>query len=515
MTTETLTPEQAAAVEATDAHRVVVAGAGTGKTRTLAAAVTNLVERGIPRHEIACITFARSAALELRQRIDATVDGGGAGIYVGTSHGLALDVVEAATGTMPTLLTDDDCLEIIKVILRQSTGLSGVTSREVLDAIKVGDFSRPKIMRVAQGFLQRVPSAGAIASFDLFGCAAHRLRDGAAGAWKDRCSTLLIDEAQDIAPDEWGFLLALQPDRSFVVGDPRQAIFGFRGGMGEIRPVCAAGERHASFALTESFRCGDTIARASHSFDSGPTDERLRGWSEDGCSGEVSFAVSVDDLDLSGSSTAILARTNREVTELRDLIGSALGPHYCTAPPQPAKGAKLARMLVRWVANPSDPMVDTVAVRRLLGERATPTHEASAGRVVEVVAANLKTAINGNLKGYDRQTAWGYLDRMSAAAERGGVMTAGDWLADEATETIDDVDVGLPYIGTIHSAKGREWDTVIVRMDRGFPHHLADIAEERKLAYVAVTRARKSLCLWSDSPETASDFVGNVLEGLL
>lgn len=514
MTTADLTDEQRDAVESRARHRVVIAGAGTGKTRVLSAALRDLIERGVPVHEIACVTFARAAAEELRRRIESEAPDQGRGVYVGTTHGLALDVLSAALGETPSLLTDDDCREIARGALGRLAGVSGVTVDHVMGAM-LGTNRSPKAHRVADE-CRRVFN-GAVPSFNLF-----RLAHGAVtDPWRDRCRYLFVDEAQDLAPDERGFLLALGPESSFVVGDPRQSIYTFRGGIGIVEPMITgllmAPVDRGIFALTQSFRCPEPVARASHAFDTESEDRRIVGRTIDAPDvefGEPAALFAFDRAITEGKSVAVLCRTRREADDVAACL--PIGPNmFVERPPVKTRGNRLARMMVRAAANEGDPLVDRMELSRCLpGADIAAFIEGSRGRVVSVVAANVKATINGHMDEFDRREAWAYLDAMCQAGDTGGLMTATDWLLDEATSREAVAPPDAPYIGTMHGAKGREWDVVIVRMDRGFPHHRCDDAEERRLAYVAVTRARERLVIWYDADDSASPYVGEIREAI-
>src|SRR5690242_11211212 len=83
---DTLNPPQREAAEHVDGPLLILAGAGSGKTRVIVCRIANLVDLGVPPWNILAVTFTNKAAAEMRQRVDTICPGGGAGVWVSTFH---------------------------------------------------------------------------------------------------------------------------------------------------------------------------------------------------------------------------------------------------------------------------------------------------------------------------------------------------------------------------------------------------------------------------------------------
>ncbi len=251
-----LNPEQARAVTSTEGPLLILAGAGSGKTRVLAHRIAYLVGvKDVPPFRILAVTFTNKAAAELRERIISLVGEGGRDVQAGTFHALCARVLrrdgEAIGISRRFVIYDtDDQQALMKQILREEdmplTGefrpsiVLGAISRaknEMLDptflAENAANHRERTIARLASRYQQRLQTARAL-DFDDLLLEAVRLFDEAPDVlarYQDRWHYLHVDEYQDTnrAQYLWVNALARKRGNLAVVGDDDQSIYSWRG----------------------------------------------------------------------------------------------------------------------------------------------------------------------------------------------------------------------------------------------------------------------------------------------
>ena len=254
--TSRLNPEQARAVTTTRGPLLILAGAGSGKTRVLAHRIAYLVGvEGVPPWQILAVTFTNKAAAEMRERILALVGDEGRQVAMGTFHALCARVLRrdgAAIGIDPrfTIYDTDDQTGIVKQVLRDLELRGGTELRPaaVLSAISrwKNDLVSPlEADEAARGFLEaqmaraytryakRLREASAL-DFDDLLIEAVRLFEQAPAVlahYRQRWRYLHVDEYQDTnrAQYLWVKLLAAEHRNVAVVGDDDQSIYSWRG----------------------------------------------------------------------------------------------------------------------------------------------------------------------------------------------------------------------------------------------------------------------------------------------
>jgi DNA helicase-2/ATP-dependent DNA helicase PcrA len=251
-----LNPEQARAVTTTEGPLLILAGAGSGKTRVLAHRIAYLVSvKDVPPWRILAVTFTNKAAAELRERIISLVGEGGRDVQAGTFHALCARVLrrdgEAIGISRRFVIYDtDDQTALMKLILREEdlplTGefrpsiVLGAISRaknEMLDptflAENAANHRERMIARLATRYQQRLQAARAL-DFDDLLLEAVRLFDEAPDVlarYQDRWHYLHVDEYQDTNRAQYLWISALARKRGnlAVVGDDDQSIYSWRG----------------------------------------------------------------------------------------------------------------------------------------------------------------------------------------------------------------------------------------------------------------------------------------------
>lgn len=252
---------QLAAVAHGDGPLVILAGAGTGKTRTLTARVASLIDRGVPPERILLLTFTRRAADDMLARAAAMCSREDAGrrLQGGTFHAVAHQLVARnaeALGLPPALsvLDRSDSTDVMD-LLRHDHDLDGTEIRAPRAATLVDIYSRSvstgrpardvvatefgwvephleQVMQLLRGYVARKRERGLIDFDDLLLAWRSLLTDPVLGPEiAGRWDHVLVDEYQDVNQTQVDIVRALRPDGRglTVVGDDAQAVYAFRG----------------------------------------------------------------------------------------------------------------------------------------------------------------------------------------------------------------------------------------------------------------------------------------------
>ncbi|MBC8570873.1 UvrD-helicase domain-containing protein [Zongyangia hominis] len=227
---EGLNEEQLAAVTASDPAVAVIAGPGTGKTKTLVSRIAYLVqERGVKPSEITAVTFTNKAAAEMLERLEIQFgDKRKVGrMQIGTFHSLCLHLLDGDGA--PVALLDESAAEDLAAQVLREEGLR-LSPRKFLEEVsrrKAGvEDSLPA--GALERYRELTAQAGAL-DFDdlLIQALEQKLPQKKAKAF----SYLLVDEFQDVSPLQYELVRAWNAGGKslFVIGDPDQSIYGFRG----------------------------------------------------------------------------------------------------------------------------------------------------------------------------------------------------------------------------------------------------------------------------------------------
>ena len=226
--TAQLNPEQRRAAEWTGPALAVVAGPGTGKTKTLTARILHLLEQGAAPGEITAVTFTRRAAGEMEERLAAALGGKAAlrGLTVATFHAICHDLLGR-----PPLLSREEALALAEAVLRD--GGQDMAPGEFLRQVsQVKNSTVPQASPLPPELYQAYQAAlarrGALDFDDLLLQAAER---DLTPTQRRRFTHLLIDEFQDSNPLQLELICrwSQKGESLFVIGDPDQSIYGFRG----------------------------------------------------------------------------------------------------------------------------------------------------------------------------------------------------------------------------------------------------------------------------------------------
>jgi DNA helicase-2/ATP-dependent DNA helicase PcrA len=507
-----LADDQRVAATMPDGPVLCVAPAGSGKTTTLVARVAWLVDEGADPGTITALTFNRRAAEELTARLAAALEPLGVAsgrVRVRTFHALGREILREGGVAVDRLVDRADLLREI------APGLSGATlsrldtafSRLKLDlradpATAASDPHAGPIVLAWVAYERALVDRSALDFDDLVRRALERLETSQdlRDRWRAACAHLLVDEAQDLDRSQLdlALLLAAPLNRIFLVGDDDQSIYGWR--LADVRRVLGLASALPGLRrvdLVTNYRCpAPVVERAVRLIEKNGERFAKRILAGPSAAGRLVLAPAADDdavriqrvlesWPADGSTRAILARTNGE---LRPAVAAALDLDL----PFRAPGVELL------VESPLvEPMLDSVAATDpalpLLARVAASTHEGGGDR-------QLATAFLGWAAPYRDLPA--FRDAVLQTRARLVALRSDD---------------ALLTLATAHGTKGLEWDHVaVVGMEAGrfpsrrsvesAPEPARALEEERRLAYVAWTRARRTLTLLYD-PAVPSPFL--------
>ena len=527
-----LDPDQRAAAAA-PAPLIIVAGPGTGKTRTLTHRIAAAVaERGVPPEHCLAITFTRRAAQELRDRLAALLPGRAAAVTVTTFHGLGL------------------------AILRGNPGLAGLSPDFTVageDAVREVAAEVAGSERAAGQLLNSADPAGrelltkALAARDLVSLEGLldlplqllRASPEVTARLRERWPVLSVDEYQDIDARQYELLRLLAGDGRglTVIGDPDQAIYGFRGSdvrffqrfsndyPGAAAAVLTRNYRSAPAILSGAVQAvapatlvpgrilrpataGPAPAGAGAGAQEWPPSARITLHEAADEHAEAAWIGQAVDRLLGGASFHSLDSGRADGHAAGGLTLASIAVLYRTDAQAGPLGQGLTRAGLPWQKRSHDRLGRRAAVPEVAAELRLAGPDGTTGAPV---TARLQAAV--------RTLADQAPLRGLAAVD---VLAAGEVLAPLARRCGSDLERFLTEIAlgaeadsldpradaitllTLHAAKGLEFDVVFLAgCERGLlPLRLpgaapadGDLAEERRLLFVGMTRARRHLFL--------------------
>lgn len=556
-------PEQIQAVHE-QGHCVVLAGPGSGKTKTLTIAMARaLLDDVVEPRGIACITYNNECALELEHRLARLGIEPGNRAFIGTVHSFALSQIiqPYARCVLPELpgsfrLATPD--EIREAVFTAHTRLFGGAEdprqrwrfaeekrrRDVDRTHAVWRGSSPELADFVEAYEVELRHKGLIDFDDMPLLAARMVRSHAwiRDALQAKFPVLFVDEYQDLghALHELVLLLCFEAGvRLFAVGDPDQSIYGFTGANPELLQSLITRQGVRNISLRFNYRCGTSIIDASMA---ALGEDRNYAAPDGGAEGNIDFRSVDGDLDVqatdiienvipalrtSGSALEDIAVLYRTANE-GDAIANAA--HWHGVPIVRAdnralvrRNSRLSRFIescAKWASGgwkDADPMFSRLvrdATALVYGVGATTEERWQ-------IAVELMIFLRGFLEPGVMTHAWLKEFRTQVLnnwRKRSRTITE-DWATiDEMIRRTDPAegqeDMPLTHFGgkleasgrltlsTLHSAKGREFDAVVLfAMNNGLLPSNGDrvsvrrLREARRLFYVGVTRARHYLYL--------------------
>src|SRR6188768_1271079 len=322
---EGLNPAQREAVSADPGHTLVLAGAGSGKTRVLTHRIGWLNEvHGVPAHGILAVTFTNKAAAEMRGRVESLLRNGTRGMWVGTFHGLAHRLLrlhwrEAALPETFQVMDSDDQQRLVKrIVVAMELDEGRYPPRQVawwINAQK-DEGRRPRhiqisdndaysatLLKAYQEYEQRCQLAGLVDFAEILLRALEVLRDndGLLAHYRQRFGQLLVDEFQDTNAVQYAFvrLLAGDSGQVFVVGDDDQSIYGWRGAKVEnVQRFLRDYPGAQTFKLEQNYRStGHILAAANAVIAHNPQRLGKQLWTDSGDGEPIDLFTAYSEVD--------------------------------------------------------------------------------------------------------------------------------------------------------------------------------------------------------------------------
>jgi DNA helicase II / ATP-dependent DNA helicase PcrA len=599
-----LNPAQREAVLATEGPVLVVAGAGSGKTRVLTHRIAHLVTAcGVKPQEVLAITFTNKAAGEMKERLEGILGEVAPRMWVMTFHAacgriLRREAPRLAYRSNFTIYDQADQVRLVKLCLEElerdpkrfiprgvhaqiSMAKNQLVGPEEYRA-RVASFFDQTVADVYGLYQRRLHGSNAVDFDDLLMLTVEVLErfPEARERWQKAFRYVLVDEYQDTNHAQYRLLqlLAGEHKNVFAVGDPDQSIYAFRGA--DIRNILEFERDFGGarlIALEQNYRSTNSILRAANAVISQNRERKPKNlWSELG-EGDPARVVEVEDEHaearfvaaevatlmeegFSGSEVAVFYRTNAQSRVLEDVLVRQEIPYQVIGGPRFYERAEIkdaiaylqvidnaydAVSLTR-IANRPRRGIGDASLARLrsfadaqgisLWEALERADEAGVGAAPLKAVERFRTLMQSSMTGALELSVPELLERV---LERSGYLEALEaertveaqgrienllelvGVAREYQEQAEDPSLSeflqqislfsdqdelsaersLVTLMTLHNAKGLEFRAVfLIGMEEGvFPHARSleeqGLEEERRLAYVGLTRAKERLTL--------------------
>ena len=596
---EGLNPSQYEAVTHVGGPLLVVAGAGSGKTRVLTHRIAHLIDaHHVSPFEVLAITFTNKAADEMKHRVGALIGSVAQKMWVSTFHSACVRILRRDADKLGypsqfTIYDQSDAVRLVTYVLRDlnidpkklpprsvhaaiSTAKNrGLSAQQYSDAAQV--IIERRIADVFREYQDRLLRAGAMDFDDLLAQAVEvlRRRPDVLESYQERFRHILVDEYQDTNPvqNELIVLLGQQHRNVCVVGDGDQSIYAFRGAdLTNILEFERAFPDATVVVLAQNYRSTQTILDAANAVIANNTSRKPKElWSE-GSTGEKLVRFNAQDeseeaqwvarevtrmhdaAEYRWGDVAVFYRTNAQSRVLEEQFMRSGVPYKVIGGTRfyDRREVKDAVAYLRAIVNP----IDEVSIKRVLNVPKRGVGDSSIAKIdayarresisfLDALRGHVAAGVSGRaVKGIESFCALldtlapdvaqgpavlleralemsGYLDELSAErtiesegrlenlSELVGVArdftTVDEFLEQVSlvadTDQIDD-DESTVMLMTLHAAKGLEYPVVfMLGMEDGiFPGQRSmsepdQMEEERRLAYVGITRARERLFL--------------------
>ena len=597
-----LNPDQLDAVVHRGGPLLVVAGAGSGKTRVLTQRIAHLIDEGMPPSSILAITFTNKAAEEMRHRVAELVGPVTRAMWVCTFHAACVRILrahgdrlgyprtfsiydQADSQRLAGYVVRDLNLDAKRFPPRAAHGQISLWKNELISpqqaVERAANIFERKHADIYTDYQARLLKAGAMDFDDLLMKTVELFRDypDVLAHYQQRFQHVLIDEYQDtnMAQNEIALRLAAEHEQITIVGDHDQSVYRFRGAdLRNISQFEEAFDNVTTIVLDQNYRSTQAILDAANAVITNNPDRKDKQlWSELGTGERITRYHAEDEGDeatwvartmqtLQGDASfmwkemATFYRTNAQSRVIEESLMRFGIPYKVVGGTRfyDRREIKDAMAYLRAVANPAD----EVSVKRVLGVPKRGVGESSVAKLDALAARTgvnfveaMRHANDAGLTGSAARgvesfvrllddlalrlddapgdllqaalTDSGYLAELEAEGSveaAGRLENLGELVGsareftrlDEFLEQValvadtDDLDDdNRVVLMTLHSAKGLEFPAVfIVGMEEGvFPHSRAfteptELEEERRLAYVGITRAQQRLFLahaWS------------------
>ena len=617
MNLDDLNPSQREAVLCIDAPSLVIAGAGSGKTRVLTYKIAYLLEQGMQPWNILALTFTNKAAREMRERIATLVSPEKAtSLWMGTFHSIFAKILRVEGNRLGydqnyTIYDTNDSQSLIKLIIKEmnlddkvykpnavQSRISAAKNRLILPSgyasvreFRENDayFHRSMMPEVYNRYQERLKQANAMDFDDLLlnTWLIFKHNPEVAAHWQERFHFVLVDEYQDtnFAQHQIIKLLTDQRQRVCVVGDDAQSIYSFRGAdIDNILHFREAYPEARLFKLERNYRSTQTIVNAAGSLIRNNREQISKSvFSEKEVGNPIALFPAYSDTDEANiilrevqkahragipyKGIAVLYRTNAQSHKIEDSFLQGRVPYHIYAGTSFYQREEIKDMLcyLRLSVNP----YDEESLRRIINKPARGIGNTTVGKlflsareagtsVWEMLKAGacpglnagtiarlkafsdmiasfhecsktddahtlaLRVAKESGLQDYvfsghepedvsKQENLQEMIDGIAVfvqdSQEQGLGISISDYLqmaslATDFDRNTAEKDADQVNMMTIHSAKGLEFPVVFIAgLEEGlFPSELSaevprELEEERRLFYVALTRAERQVVL--------------------
>lgn len=585
--------KQMEAILKTDGPILVIAGAGSGKTKVLTTKIAYLVDNGIPTDNILAITFTNKAAKEMKDRVICLLGSVGYQLRISTFHSFGVFLIHEHYDLLGykenfTILDSDDSLTLIKKIMKDLNinvkdynpkAIRNSISSSKNELISAVDFERfigndfdQKVFEVYQRYEKKLLLSNSLDFDDLLFLPIKLFREHPEilRHYQELYQYIMVDEYQDTNEAQYILIKMLSAlNRNIcVVGDESQSIYSFRGS--NYRNILNFEKDYkdcATILLEQNYRSTSTILDSANDIiknNKHRKDKKL--WTENGVGDKLQYYKALDEKDealyvvneinklidngVNKSDIAVLYRTNAQSRvmeeallkenipykvvgsfyfynrkEIKDLIcylrllyntNDDISLQRVINVPKRGIGLKTIENLVEKANSNNSSIFDIIEDGKELGFKLMINDiraEIDNCTLTELVDLVLeKSGIRRELESDNSIESEIRLENLEefksitkAFEEKNGIVSLDDFLTEislvtDITEHREDTDVVT--LMTVHSAKGLEFENVfLIGMEEGvFPHSNSffddeALEEERRLCYVAITRAKKRLWL--------------------
>lgn len=320
-----LNPQQAEAVINTEGPMLIMAGAGSGKTKVLTCRVANLLQKGVRPYRILAITFTNKAAAEMRERVNNMSGPAAKDVWLFTFHAFCARFLRMEIDKLPgyggnfAIYDTADSQNLIKQILKEMNlddkrfQPSGILSRisnaknALQDAAafarQAGDFYEQKVADVYSRYEQKLQLNNALDFDDLLMLSIKLLQENkeVREKYQDRFDYLLVDEYQDTNHAQYLLtkFLAAKHCNICVVGDADQSIYGWRGA--DIQNILDFEKDYPDakvIKLEQNYRSTQIILDAANAVIENNTGRKPKNlWTENKSGADIIYFQAVDERD--------------------------------------------------------------------------------------------------------------------------------------------------------------------------------------------------------------------------
>ena len=537
-----LDPEQAAAAASLRGPTCIIAGAGTGKTRTITHRIAYGIATGyFSANRVLALTYTNKAAAELRTRLRTL---GAGNVAARTFHAAALAQLEyfwpQYTGAAAPHILESKARLLAKLAEERKLRLDAAALRDLAAEIEwrkysmlsmaeyaqlkrkaPGGLSQPRLIELLTAYEDAKTAANQIDFEDVLVLCLGLLRSEprALAHVHQQYRFFTVDEYQDISPLQHALLDVWLGDRNdiCVVGDPNQTIYSFTGASAVYLQTFESRYENATVVeLTRNYRSTQQIVNFANRLRSSKSSMGGGGLSPLQSQGAVGMAPRLQAFGNANEECSYLAH------QIRSLLQDGARPsqiavlYRVNGQSEPMEAALANAQIgyqlkggVRFFARPEIQAVMRTLRAELSSKSEKPTHQ-----ILDEICRGLGWSTRAPAVSGAAREKWESLNAlMEILDEMAPGISAQDFYTelDERARSQHEPEASAITLATIHAAKGLEWDHVfLMGVQEGYlPISYAktdiDVAEENRLLYVGVTRAKKSLMIsWSG---VASRFV--------